>query len=621
MRHLFRTATALTLTFALLIPSVGALTVEETLDLLETYYLDEIPDYAREQETVEGVLAALGDPYTLYLPAVEYEEFLESVNGESVVGIGVQVHQVQDKGIEIISVLPNSPALEAGLEAGDCILRVDGVLVTTLEQAQALIGGEEGTTVQLTILDGDGVSRSVKMTRRSVDVPIVTYELVEGVPFIDCSSFGSSTVDVVREAMEEYSDWSGPVVMDLRSNPGGTDTATAGTAGVFVGGATICYYIDGAGRISSIYTVNSTVDYTDEPLIILTSNYSASGSEMFAGAIRSYFAGIAIGTRTYGKGIAQYALDEDNYPDLFDGDSLKVTTYRFYTPDGVTNDTVGVIPTLVIDDEYVEDVAVLLASPKPAKEDGYLKLILGGSTFYVEVAQATSEEYLPAFQQLLSAITPYQKVYYGHMGKWIDVGVEWAAELMEVSYESRNYTDVAGTQYEDELNTLAIYELLPQMGGADYGTEGTITRGDFAYMVAYGLQLHTVEGNPFPDVEDDDPNLIAISALYAKGMVKGDENGNFNPDEAITGQEAVTLLANVAQWVSKNVKIAQLVDGFTEEYLAQFDQYAQWAQSSAATLDYLGALMEDIQPTETIQRDEAGAMIYTFFAGSGLLWD
>ncbi len=620
MKQYLRRTLAATLVAALLISPAAALTAQEALDLLDAYYLDGVPTASRDMETAAEILSSLGDPYTYYMPAVTYESFLESVDGETVVGIGVQIHQVADKGIEIISILPDSPALEAGLVGGDCILEVDGIALTSIDLASELIAGEEGTTVTVKISHADGSTHTYTLERREVAIPIVTYDTVDSVPFIDCTSFGSSTADTVREAMVEYADWGGSVVMDLRSNPGGTDTASAGTAGIFVGGQTIAYYMNGSNQVSRLYTVSSTVDYTDEPVIILTSGYSASGSEMFAGAIRSYSAGIAIGSRTYGKGIAQIVVDEDSYPEIFDGDSLKITTSRFYAPDGATNDTVGVIPTLTIDDALVEDVAVLLATPEPSDTEGYLQLILGGSAFYIDCDQATSDTYLPAFQELLSAITPNQTVSVGYLGRWVNMGVDATASMLGVTYTSRYYTDVSGT-YADALNTLATHDLLNIASGGDYLPDETMTRGEFAYMVAYALQLRTVAGNPFADVADDDENLAGIAALYAKGMVSGYEDGTFRPDEAITGTEAMTILANAAQWVNRNAKIAQLTDGFTDEELARYDQFPTWAQKSVATLDFIDSLVTSITPDETIQRDEAGAMIYELLEGAGLLWD
>ncbi len=619
MPNFWKRTVALTLVTALLTSSASALTSEEVLELLDTYYLDAVPAASREMETAEEILASLGDPYTVYMPATDYEAFLESVDGGSVEGIGVMIHQVQDKGVEIISVLPDSPALEAGVTSGDVVTAVNGITVLSLDHAQEMIAGASGTELEISFQRADGTTFTATMTRRMVDIPIVTYESIDGVTFITCSSFGDTTADVVREALESDLNSDTPFILDLQRNPGGTDTAAAGAAGWFIGGATICYYLDNQGHLSRLYTYDNTPDFTDQPLIILTSGYSASGSEMFSTAIRAYDGGISIGSRTYGKGIAQRVLDEDSHPELFDGDSVKITTSRFYAADGGTNDTVGVIPTLVIDSTYVEAVALLLSAPQPESPDGFLKLELGGSTFYVDVEKAMEEDNLPAFQELLESIAVTQPAYYGTEGMWLNLGGEVIADLLDVPYVSRSYTDAATSPYVNQLSFMATHYILPFEEDGSLGTTQTMTRGDFAYMVACALQLRVVEHNPFADVADEDENRQAISALYAKGLIHGDESGLFRPDDLITHQEAVTILANAAQWLNLDARSAANA-GFDQETLSGYTGYASWAQPSAATLDAIGARFTDTTPT-TVQRDEAGAMIYELLESANLLWN
>lgn len=622
MKKMFQKSVAVALSCAMLLSSASALTAEEVLTLLDAYYLDEVPAASREMETAEEILASLGDPYTVYMPATDYVEFLESVDGESLVGMGVMIHQVQDKGVEIISVLPDSPALDAGLVSGDVIVSVDGVELVSADHAQELIAGAEGTDLTVVILHADGTTDTYKMTRRLVEIPIVTYEMVDGVMYITCDSFGDSTADTVRAALEENIFSDTPFIMDLQNNPGGTDTAAAGTAGWFLGGATICYYLNSSGNVSRLYTYENTPDFTDQPLIIITSSHSASGAEMFAAAIRDYQGGIAIGDRTYGKGIAQVMLDESSFPEMFDGDSVKITTARFYAAGGGTNDTVGVIPTLTIDSQYVAQVALLLSAAEPEDMEGFLKLELGGSTLYVDIEKAMSEDYLPAFQELLESIAITQYIYLAVDGEWVSSAGFAVADYLGVDYVSREYTDASSSSYINQLSSLAVSDILPVNEDGSLGVSETMTRGEFAYLLAYALQLRVVEGNPFADVAGDDENLEAIAALYAKSLIQGDEFGNFNPDDAITHQEAVVMLSNTAKWLSLDALSAyyENVDGLDEVDMDKYAGYASWAQQSAIILDAIDGLVKDTTP-DTVRKDEAAAMIYGLLSGCNLLWE
>ena len=193
--------------------------------LLSTYYVDQIPEEVLEQGSVDAIIESLGDPYTVYMTAEEYQSFLSSVNGSTVVGVGVSISNLdsveEGVGIEILSVLDNSPALEAGLSAGDYILAADGVALTSGTDASARIQGEPGTSVTLTIRFHDtGEVRDVTLERRAVLIPIVTYDLVDGeVGYIDCDSFGASTADTVEEALTQLKEQADLWVMTCAPTP------------------------------------------------------------------------------------------------------------------------------------------------------------------------------------------------------------------------------------------------------------------------------------------------------------------------------------------------------------------------------------------------------------------
>ena len=615
-------STALTLSLCTL--PASALETEDTRMLLETYYVDEIPQEILNLDSTEAILEALNDPYTVYMSAEEYQAFLNQVDGETVVGIGVSIQNAVDDGVQILSILDNSPAQEAGLSAGDRILAVDGVPLTSGMDPSTLIRGEVGTSVTLTIrLHSTGEEKDFTLERKAVTIPIVTYDLVDvDVGYIACDSFGASTSDTVREALEEMGDDANLWVVDLRSNPGGTDTAVTLSLGWFESGVMV--YMMGRDGLAYYRAIRPDApDLTDVPVVVLTSSWSASGAEMFAAAVRAHHIGISIGQRTYGKGVAQTVLDEDSsngtIAELFDGDCLKITTYRFYAPDGATNDTVGVLPTLLISQGNTEAAALLLRSNEPSIANGSLKLELAGFTFYIDESTARHADNRDAFTELLEALPPSAKLCRGSGGStWTEVTPVALAEELGLDFESRMFSDVSDSPFADAINTLAVYGLVSGYEDGTFHPEETITRAEFASMVASALDLRVPEQNYFSDVAADAWYADGVNAMAAKGFFAGDGSA-FRPDDTITYEEMVTVLSSVAAWAS--------LDGYelSQENLSAGDwgnyyQFSDWAQTSARNLDELGALVGDQQPGDAGTRETAAGLLCALMEATHLIW-
>ena len=305
-------------------------------------------------------------------------------------------------------------------------------------------------------------------------------------------------------------------------------------------------------------------DFTDLPVVVLTSSHSASGAEMFAAAVRSHRLGISIGQRTYGKGVAQLVLDEDfsvsSVAELFDGDCLKITAYRFYAPDGATNDTVGVlptlldtvgvIPTLLVSPEHTQSIALLLRSSAPTVANGSLRLGLGGYTFYIDLSDARNVDNRAAFTELLEALPPSAELYEGQGGgTWEPIEPEALAEELGLEYHSRTFSDTADSPFADAIDTLAVYGLVEGYEDGAFRPEETITRGEFASMVASALNLRAPSKSYFSDVSEDAWYADGVNAMAAKGFFAGD-GSTFRPEDTITYEEMVTVLSSVAAWAS-----------------------------------------------------------------------
>lgn len=185
--------------------------------------------------------------------------------------------------------------------------------------------------------------------------------------------------------------------MDLRDNTGGYVNSAVEMMAALNGPGCYLYFEDQSGEVTGY--VSYTTAVTQKPLILLVNGESASASELLASDVRDTSRGVIIGSRTFGKGIAQSILDEDTVPEYFDGDCLKITTARFYSASGDTADKIGVIPTLLVDDGY--EMAVAAALTGGSAETSMLGVIPGAASFYVD--PDTSDDVLRA---LLEALPP-----------------------------------------------------------------------------------------------------------------------------------------------------------------------------------------------------------------------
>ena len=620
MKKFFSALTALALTFTLAAPAASALELEDAKQLLSQYYYDGVPQEVLELDSLDEVLAALGDPYTYYMTAQQYEAFNQSIDGQVVVGIGATVENAYDGGYLILSILPDSPALEAGLQAGDRLIAVDGTPLTADIDPRALIVGEAGTQVTVTVLR-DGEELSFTMTRKSVTIPIVTYSLEDGTAVIDCVSFGATTPQTFRQAIEALDGDTAVWVVDLRSNPGGSSDATALSASLFTGGGIMLYFRDGSGRYSYSYTSDSYPDLTDKPVIILTSPHSASGSELFAGEIRDYGAGIALGQRTFGKGSAQIVLTGANTDKLVNGEAMRITVYRFFSPEGTTNHKVGVLPTLVISPENTEKAALLLSAGKPARATGYLKLEIAGQSFYIDLNKALEADNQAAFTELLEALPPAAKLYVGSGTQiWTETAPQALAQKQYLTFTSRSFTDISDSPYAREISTLAAYGLLSGDENGAFRPGDAITRGEFCAMAASALGLPLDDRYSFSDVSESAWYAQAVKAMAGMGFMSGNGDGTFSPEAPISYEQLLTVLDSAAAWCSMDgYELSQTP--LTMEQWLEYRDYSDWAQCAARDMTQLELQLEGAAPGDTVTREMAAGLLCRMMERTGLIWD
>lgn len=326
-------------------------TIEEVID---TYYFydDQVSAGDLQDGIYKGMVKALGDPYSEYYSVEELEEAVNSNQGISY-GIGAYISMSKQMNMAMINgVMEESPALQAGLREGDIIYEVDGESTQGLSLTQVVnrVKGREGTTVNLTIYrEGESdfldiqVIRSKQIETSTVDSGIL--EDTDGIGYLRIREFDAITVDQYAEAMAELNEYGMKgLILDLRSNPGGDLGAVVEIAGRILPKGLIVYTEDKNGKRKE-YRGDDTWEL-EVPLVVLVNGYSASASEILAGAIQDYNKGTLIGTTTYGKGIVQQIHRLD------DGTALKLTISAYYTPSGRNIHGVGIEPDIELEYDY-----------------------------------------------------------------------------------------------------------------------------------------------------------------------------------------------------------------------------------------------------------------------------
>ncbi len=311
--------------------------IEQVID--KYFYKEDVDRKALEEGAYRGMIAALNDPYSEYFSKEELEELYESSQG-IYYGIGAYVSLDASTGLSRISgVISNTPAEEAELRENDIIYKVDEeeVYGLTLQETVALIKGEEGTIVRLTLIrDGEEIVKEVE--RRQVESPTVNSEMFDnGMAYIQITEFDNVTVDQFAEALAvaKGSGMKG-LILDLRSNPGGNLNAVVDIAQMLLPKGRIVYTEDRDGNRDE-YVCDGTRQL-GVPMVVLVNGNSASASEILAGAIKDYGIGTLLGTTTYGKGIVQRPVE------LSDGSAVKLTISTYFTPNGINIHGIGIEP-------------------------------------------------------------------------------------------------------------------------------------------------------------------------------------------------------------------------------------------------------------------------------------
>lgn len=309
---------------------------------IQTRYVNDTDDVNLIDAAIDGMVKSLNDPHSNYLSPQMYKKLMEQTEG-SFSGIGVIMSMNDEKNIFIVSVIEDSPGAKAGILEGDQILAVDGVSVNEMafDEVAAHVRGEPDTNVVITIMR-NGTKQDITVTRANIKLKTVGHEmLADNIGYIQIVSFSE---DTATEFADAYADLENQgmkgLIIDLRNNPGGLLTICVDIAKKVVPAGEIVSIVDKGGNKEVFSSDLESVKY---PLVILVNKYSASASEILAGAVQDTKAGTIVGNTSYGKGSVQTILP------MLDEDAVKLTIAKYYTPSGRSIDGVGIKPDVEVD--------------------------------------------------------------------------------------------------------------------------------------------------------------------------------------------------------------------------------------------------------------------------------
>lgn len=349
-------------------PAMAAATENDTgklpLDELRTFadvfnqirqsYVEEVDDKTLLENAIRGMLSGL-DPHSTYLDAKSFEELQTTTTGEFG-GLGLEVG-LENGFVKVISPIDDTPAQKAGIEAGDLIIKIDGKPVKgmSLNEAVESMRGPRGSTIELSIVrEGLPQPLDLKLKRDIIKVLSVKSRALEpGYAYVRISQFQANTGTEMRKAIEKLKLDNKPLrglVLDLRNNPGGVLQASVDVADAFIRGGLVVYT---EGRLPNAKAQFSATpdDITNgTPLVVLINGGSASASEIVAGALQDHKRAVIMGTASFGKGSVQTVVP------LSENSAIKLTTARYFTPNGRSIQAHGIVPDILVERAKLESL-------------------------------------------------------------------------------------------------------------------------------------------------------------------------------------------------------------------------------------------------------------------------
>lgn len=317
--------------------------LETLFQLVENYYYEDADEDAMLENAAVGLMAGIGDVYSVYYTKEEMAKFNEETEGKYA-GIGCQLlADPESKLITVTRVFKGSPVETAGIRAGDKIVYVNDVYYTAYEmdEAVSVMRGTPGESVKVTVLR-DLETIDFDVMREDININYVEYEILDGnIGYVMVFDFLGDAYEGFAEAINAFQEANvSGMIIDLRNNGGGLVDTCVKMADLILPEGVVVSMKDKNGNVTE---EKIDGEYYDVPMAVLVNGFSASASEILAGAIRDNHAGTLVGTKTFGKGVVQSSLE------FADGSGMKVTTARYYTPSGECIHEIGIEPDIEVE--------------------------------------------------------------------------------------------------------------------------------------------------------------------------------------------------------------------------------------------------------------------------------
>ncbi len=339
--------------------SISTATLEQVEGILKQKFDGDIDPQKQSEGAAAGAVAALGDPYTVYLDEKANKELTDDLKGE-LSGVGIEVGEKNSK-LTVIAPIDGAPASKAGIRTGDVIVGIDGADTRgmTIDEAVNKIRGQAGTQVKLTVIRGNDQPKDITLTREVISVPSVSSELKSNnVGYIKVRQFGEDTAQDLQKALTSLkAQGATSVVLDVRDNPGGYLQSAVEIASQFLPTGQKVVEERSRHQASKTDTALPGGVFENGKVVVLTNGGSASASEILAGALHDNGRATLVGDKTFGKGSVQevICLAGLQLSSNCNGPSLKVTVAHWYTPNGINISKEGIKPDVAVslsNDDY-----------------------------------------------------------------------------------------------------------------------------------------------------------------------------------------------------------------------------------------------------------------------------
>ncbi|MED5441961.1 MAG: S41 family peptidase [Pseudomonadota bacterium] len=325
-------------------------TFTEIFERIRSSYVEEVDDKTLFNNAIKGMLNSL-DPHSAYLQEEDFSDLQENTSGKFG-GLGIEVG-MENGLVRVITPIDDTPAQRAGIRAGDLIVSLDGepVMGLSLSDAVELMRGEPGTPITLEVRrKGEAELLSFTIERAEIKVASVRTEMLDGeIGYVRLTQFQENTGIELQEALRAWqngSDLNG-LILDMRNNPGGVLQAAVVVVDTFISEGLIVY-TEGRSHMSDVrYEARKDTLVPDIPIVVLINGGSASASEIVAGALQDHSRAVIVGTQSFGKGSVQTVLP------VSETAAVKLTTARYFTPDGRSIQAQGIVPDIVVEQSEV----------------------------------------------------------------------------------------------------------------------------------------------------------------------------------------------------------------------------------------------------------------------------